>query len=119
MSLLPAYYNSYGSGKSKQSAAKSKAQTEHEAWLKSKGVHPDQIKSRSKPGGNRARVQFSVPVSKVSKPDLSGIGPTGFKAEEKKYTGREIMGVAVLHKSCMQPVRTKEAAADIARMRRG
>jgi hypothetical protein len=119
MALLPVYVNTYGSCKSKSTAVKDKARLEHEAWLRKNGCHPDQIKSRSKPGGNRARVQFSVPVSKVSKPDLSNVGPTGFKVEEKKYTGREIMGVAVLHKSCMQPVRTKEAAADIARMRRG
>ena len=34
------------------------------------------------------------------------------------YTGSKIIGVAVLHKSCMQPVFSQEEAIDIARMRR-
>lgn len=119
MALLPAYFNGNGSCKTKPTAAQSKAKADHEAWLIKNGVHPSQLKTRAKRGGNRARPSFSVPVSKIEKPDLAGIGPTGMKRDEQKYTGREIMGVAVLHKSCMQPVRTREAAADIARMRRG
>jgi hypothetical protein len=34
------------------------------------------------------------------------------------YTGTKILGVAVLHKSCLQPVFSQEEATDIARMRR-
>ena len=117
MSLLPHYFNSNGNTKSKK--VSSHAKQEHEAWLIKNGCHPKQIKSRSKSKGNKVSVQFSVPVSRIEKPDLSGLGPTGLKREENKYTGREIMGVCVLHKSCMQPVRTKEACQDIARMRRG
>jgi hypothetical protein len=117
MSLLPAYFNN--NGKSNTKKVSSSAVAEHEAWLIKNGVHPSQIKSRTKTKGNRADVKFSVPVSRIEKPDLSGIGPTGLKRNENKYTGREIIGVAVLHKSCMQPIRTKEAASDIARMRRG
>jgi len=34
------------------------------------------------------------------------------------YTGTKIIGIAVLHKSCLQPVFSQEEAIDIARMRR-
>ena len=34
------------------------------------------------------------------------------------YTGTKVIGVAVLHKSCLQPVFSQEEAEDIARMRR-
>lgn len=37
---------------------------------------------------------------------------------EQKYTGTKIIGVAVLHKSCLQPVSSKQDAEDIAKMRR-
>lgn len=118
MALLPAYYTTTKTSKSKSSVS-SKSKEEHEAWLRKNGVHPSQIKGRSKSSGSSVRSLFSVPVSRVEKPDLSDVGVTGQKKVENKYTGKEIMGVAVMHKSCLQPVRTKEAAADIARMRRG
>lgn len=35
-----------------------------------------------------------------------------------QYTGTEIIGIAVLHKSCLQPVSSPEAAREVARMRR-
>jgi hypothetical protein len=35
-----------------------------------------------------------------------------------RYTGDAVVGVAVLHKSCLQPVFSKEAAEDAAKMRR-
>lgn len=34
------------------------------------------------------------------------------------YTGTKVKGIAVLHKSCLQPVFSQEEAIDIARMRR-
>lgn len=34
------------------------------------------------------------------------------------YTGTKIVGIAVLHKSCLQPVFSREAAEDTAKMRR-
>lgn len=34
------------------------------------------------------------------------------------YTGSEMIGIAVLHKSCLQPVFTKDEAINVAKMRR-
>ena len=36
----------------------------------------------------------------------------------KVYTGTEVIGIAVMHKSCLQPVFSQQEAQDSARMRR-
>jgi hypothetical protein len=40
------------------------------------------------------------------------------KRESIKYTGTKIIGVAVLHKSCLQPISSQKEAEEVARMRR-
>lgn len=42
----------------------------------------------------------------------------GAKKESPKYTGTNLLGVTVLHKSCLQPVFMREEAVDAAHMRR-
>ena len=37
----------------------------------------------------------------------------------QQYTGDQVLGIAVMHKSCLQPVFNAQAAVDIAKMRRG
>lgn len=44
-------------------------------------------------------------------------GPVSSKPSPK-YSGNNIIGIVVQHKSCLQPVFSKEAAADSAKMRR-
>ena len=39
-------------------------------------------------------------------------------APAKVYTGNDILGITVIHKSCLQPVFGKQAAVDAAHMRR-
>lgn len=42
------------------------------------------------------------------------------RKESMKYDGeRKLLGIAVLHKSCLQPVFSKQDAEEISRMRRG
>jgi hypothetical protein len=41
------------------------------------------------------------------------------KKEVQQYTGSECIGVAVMHKSCLQPIFNKQSAEDVAKMRRG
>ena len=48
----------------------------------------------------------------------SGIGVAP-KAEVPVYTGDSVIGIAVQHKSCLQPVFTEEQAKESATMRRG
>jgi len=47
----------------------------------------------------------------------SGIG-NATKSETQMYTGSNVVGITILHKSCLQPVFSKEAAIDAAKMRR-
>ena len=67
---------------------------------------------------------LSVTESKVSSiqniPSLnSNVGNT-YKKESMKYDGeRQLIGIAVLHKSCLQPVFSKAVAEEISKMRRG
>jgi len=34
------------------------------------------------------------------------------------YTGTEMIGISIIHKSCLQPIFSKQAAIDVASMRR-
>jgi hypothetical protein len=44
-------------------------------------------------------------------------GPVSSKPSPT-YTGTQVIGIAVMHKSCLQPVFSQEAAEDSAKMRR-
>jgi len=44
-------------------------------------------------------------------------GSTALK-DVKVYTGDKMIGIAIIHKSCLQPVFSKQAATDTAQMRR-
>lgn len=45
-------------------------------------------------------------------------GAVAARPADKVYTGDKVLGVAVMHKSCLQPVFSAEAAKDSATMRR-
>lgn len=47
----------------------------------------------------------------------NGIG-TAALAPTKTYSGDKVMGVTIVHKSCLQPVFNQQEAVDAARMRR-
>lgn len=38
--------------------------------------------------------------------------------ETQEYTGTEMVGISIIHKSCLQPVFSQESARDAASMRR-
>ena len=42
----------------------------------------------------------------------------GTRKEAQKYTGTLVTGIAIMHKSCLQPIISKEQAIESARMRR-
>lgn len=71
-----------------------------------------------------------TPVSPVvTSPVLRTTGQQPVKAKyttdvgalphKNTYTGTEVKGIAVMHKSCLQPIFTDEQAKDSAKMRRG
>jgi phosphopantetheinyl transferase (holo-ACP synthase) len=63
---------------------------------------------------------LSVPTDRNTKhiPSLNSGAGVATKAEPKQYTGTKVIGVTVLHKSCLQPVFNEQAAKDAASMRR-
>jgi hypothetical protein len=123
MHLLPCYYTTTGSGKVKKSksARLSKSQADHEAWVKSMtGGKKADTRSIDK----QALVEY-VENMRVDRDKYTSTGVTPgacAKPESKVYSGeRKLLGIATMHKSNMVPVfaDNKEAAIDIARMRRG
>jgi hypothetical protein len=116
MQLLGPMYNTNGSGKRNLTAKQEQARMEHEAWLKRNGVHPTQLQAQKR---GKLKKLFSTPVEKAAEGNFQAAGTTGAKKEEKQYTGKNLIGIAVMHKSCLQPIFTKESAKDSANMRRG
>ena len=49
MHLEKPYINTIGNTRRKPSAKQARAKAEHEAWLRSQGLHPDQLAARTKP----------------------------------------------------------------------
>ncbi len=64
--------------------------------------------------------QLVVPTERSSRTVASfdsGKGSTALPVTVP-YTGTKVLGVVVLHKSCLQPVFSQEAVVDAAKMRR-
>ena len=59
-------------------------------------------------------------VDRVEHQSLGVVAGNTLKRESLKYDGeRKLLGIAVLHKSCLQPVFSQQEAEEIAKMRRG
>ena len=55
MHLMPIYYNNNNNKKRKKTFRKAgwqKAQAEHDKWLMDRGVHPSQLKNKTKKSSN-------------------------------------------------------------------
>lgn len=113
MHLLPSYYTTTSFKKrkgKKKSAATSVEEAKIQKLLDKSRYQKD---STYRP---------DLPNYRVSKSDaqLSNGAGNGFKRTNKQYTGDEILGFGVLHKSNIVPIRKdSNDAKEIARMRRG
>lgn len=59
-------------------------------------------------------------VDRVQHESLGVVAGNTLRRESLKYDGeRKLLGIAVLHKSCLQPVFSQQEAEEIAKMRRG
>ena len=98
------------------------AQAEHDAWLRKQGVHPEQLKKALPHDAKGRRLGVgSMPSYKSDTvtAELSNSVGNGFAKHENTYTGDEIVGIGVMHKSNAVPIRRdSKAAEEIARMRR-
>ena len=119
MHLEKVYINNYGTCKKKLNKRHLRAMEVHNKWLKDRGLHPDQISAKRKADTKRSNVQFaSNPKDDRSLPPTSDKVGNGFKKSENVYTGKNLIGIAVMHKSCLVPVFSKNDAIEISKMRR-
>ena len=96
-------------GKKADRLAASKKQTED--LLKKVGY-------TGKSGPVRRVLDYSTPVPGLAECSNT-MTYTPHSRVRKKYTGDEIIGIAVMHKSNAVPIRSKKTAEEVAKMRRG
>ena len=104
--------NNFKKRKQKKSPGWQKAQLEHEAFLKKMGIKGDGLKD------HRYEIPNYKSTSMIKTSDT--ICSNGLKKDTVQYTGNEIAGIVVTHKSNLMPIRkdNMQAAKDAAQMRR-
>lgn len=115
MHLEKAYINNHGKCKTKLNAKQLRAKQEHEAWLRKRGLHSDQLKDRPK---MKFKTESELWIRQPDLPATSDTIGNGYKKQENSYTGSLITGIATMHKSNAVPVINKKQAEEISRMRR-
>lgn len=112
-------------GKHKWASAEQKRQHEHleQQWaelLKRQGVAADE-KRRTRALKSKPYVAAVNPriaeLRKVASVDSGHTGAVTIK-QTPQYTGDNLLGITIVHKSCLQPVFTQQEAIDAANMRR-
>ena len=83
-------------------------------------VDADEKKRRRAMEAEPLSYNLSTPVGRTTSNDLpSRVTPGGSTAPvHKVYTGTKVLGVTIVHKSCLQPVFNQQEAIDAANMRR-
>ena len=87
-----------------------------ELGAKSKGVTRKASKKSNIP--TYARITECRTVQYASSSLCSAVGNATKPVHQLQYTGSECIGVAVMHKSCLAPVFSRDDAVASARMRR-
>lgn len=98
-----------------------KAQADHEAWLESMGVGKNKDALYDKWGKRIGLNEIPNYKEHQATAQLSNrVAANGTAKEKSKYTGTEIAGYVVTHKSNLMPIRRDnlQAAVDAAAMRR-
>ena len=94
-----------------------KLQAEHDKYLMKMGAHPSQRTKENTNAGNKIPNYREHQGTAQCSNNI--VGSTA-KRQENVYTGDELAGIGMLHKSNMVPVRKdSNDAKEIARMRRG
>jgi len=109
----------YNSKKNKRTPSERELQSraEHDKWLKKMGAHPSQRTKANTNAGNKIPNYREHQGTAQCSNNI--IGSTA-KKPEQQYTGDQLAGIGMLHKSNMVPVRKdSNDAKEIARMRRG
>lgn len=104
----------------KKTARQLQAEKEHQAFLKKHGVDDASLKNKLYQNGKRKSVNDIPTYDYQSRQTSDQIAGNGTAKDRKKYTGNEIAGIALNHKSNYEPIRkdNMQAAIDSANMRR-
>ena len=94
-----------------------------ESWrelLKRQGVEAEQKRQSRAMKAPALDYKLTTPVGRTNTHHIPSrdTGGNATLSAPKVYTGDKVLGVTVLHKSCLQPVFSKQDAIDAARMRR-
>ena len=94
-----------------------------ESWkelLKRQGVEAEQKRQTRALKAPTLDYKLTTPVGRTNTHHIPSrnTGGNAALAPAKVYTGDKVLGVTVLHKSCLQPVFSKQDAIDAAKMRR-
>lgn len=121
MQLAPAYLTTTRlSGKKKKpNPQQVRAQQAHDRWLAERGLLKVEAKKPQKLVVDKdARIDSER--HRAAFPSLGTMAPGACaKKAEQVYSGeRKLLGIATLHKSCLQPVFSKDDAIEISKMRR-
>ena len=100
-----------------------KARGLEESWrelLKRQGVEAEQKRQTRALKAPALDYKLTTPVGRTNTHHIPSrdTGGNAALAPAKVYTGDKVLGVTVLHKSCLQPVFSKQDAIDAAKMRR-
>ena len=101
--------------KQKRKPGDAQLRAAHDQWLRKKGVHPEQLKTKEKRSG------YSVPnytETRQTIPTSDTIVPIETTRKRNVYTGDYIIGIATLHKSNLVPVGRGDNPEVYAKMRR-
>jgi hypothetical protein len=91
-----------------------------ESWKELEKKWASTSKSETKKRSEKLEYSLSTPTDRSTKHIKSvgaGVGVATL-APAKVYSGDKVLGVTVIHKSCLQPVFNQQAAVDAAKMRR-
>jgi hypothetical protein len=129
MHLEGPWLNTNGKRKGKQkfrnSAEAQKARQIDIEWKQLQikwGVNADEKKRKKALIAEPLVYSLSTPIGRsnthhIKSLDTGHSGPVSSKPAPK-YTGTEILGITIIHKSCLQPVFNQQEAVDAANMRR-
>jgi hypothetical protein len=100
-----------------------KARELDESWrelLKRQGAEAEQKRQTRAMKAPPLDYKLTTPVGRTNTHHIPSrdTGGNAALAPAKVYTGSDMIGITVLHKSCLQPVFSKQDAIDAAKMRR-
>ena len=112
-----------GKVKFRNAAEAQRARELDSSWnelLKRQGVEAEEKKRKRAMAAEPLVYKLKTPVGRTNTHNIPSRVTEGHdtRPNVKVYTGTEIIGVTVLHKSCLQPVFNQQQAIDAAHMRR-